>query len=112
MGENVKRCTSLRRYAVRGCGSVAQRSGAATLEPSNVHTGRPLDPRPRSARVHLRVPDRARALAFYRDAVVFEVTSRYGQDAVFLSAGGYHHHLGLNTWAGRGASPPPRGTTG
>jgi len=53
-----------------------------------------------------------RALAFYRDVLGLEVTSRYGRDAVFLSAGGYHHHIGLNTWAGRGAPAPPQGTTG
>ena len=52
------------------------------------------------------------ALAFYRDVLGFEVTSRYGRDAVFLSAGGYHHHIGLNTWAGRGAPAPAPGTTG
>src|SRR3989442_633670 len=62
--------------------------------------------------VHLTVSDLDRALAFYRDVLGFEVTSRYGRDAVFLSAGGYHHHIGLNTWAGRGAPAPPRGTTG
>ena len=53
-----------------------------------------------------------RSLAFYRDVLGFDVTARYGPDAVFLSAGGYHHHIGLNTWAGRGAPRPPAGTTG
>jgi catechol 2,3-dioxygenase len=62
--------------------------------------------------VHLTVADLDRALAFYRDVLGFEVTARYGRDAVFLSAGGYHHHLGLNTWAGRGAPRPAPGTTG
>lgn len=62
--------------------------------------------------VHLTVSDLDRALAFYRDVLGFEVTTRYGNQAVFLSAGGYHHHVGLNTWAGRGASPPPPGRTG
>src|SRR5439155_748379 len=57
--------------------------------------------------VHLTVSDLDRALAFYRDVLGFEVTSRYGRDAVFLSAGGYHHHIGLNTWAGRGAPHLP-----
>lgn len=71
-----------------------------------------LDPRTRIGHVHLTVSDLDRALAFYRDVLGFEVTTRYGQDAVFLSAGGYHHHLGLNTWAGRGARPPAPGTTG
>ena len=71
-----------------------------------------IDPRARIGHVHLTVSDLDRALAFYRDALGFEVTTRYGTDAVFLSAGGYHHHVGLNTWAGRGAARPPRGTTG
>ncbi len=62
--------------------------------------------------VHLTVGDLDRSLAFYRDLLGFEVTARYGESAVFLSAGGYHHHLGLNTWAGKGATPPPAGHTG
>jgi len=72
----------------------------------------PLDPRTRIGHVHLTVSDLDRALAFYRDVLEFEVTARYGRDAVFLSAGGYHHHVGLNTWAGRGAPRPAAGTTG
>jgi len=71
-----------------------------------------IDPRTRIGHVHLTVSDLDRALSFYRDVLGFEVTSRYGKDAVFLSAGGYHHHIGLNTWAGRGAPQPPPGTTG
>jgi len=71
-----------------------------------------IDPRTRIGHVHLTVSDLDRALRFYRDALGFEITARYGPDAVFLSAGGYHHHIGLNTWAGRGASRPPAGTTG
>ena len=67
---------------------------------------------PRIGHVHLTVSDLDRSLAFYRDALGFEVTARYGRDAVFLSFGGYHHHLGLNTWAGRGAPRPAPGTTG
>jgi catechol 2,3-dioxygenase len=62
--------------------------------------------------VHLTVADLDRSLAFYRDLIGFEVTARYGNSAVFLSAGGYHHHLGLNTWAGKDATPPPKGHTG
>lgn len=62
--------------------------------------------------VHLKVANLDRALAFYVDALGFEVTQRFGPGAVFLSAGGYHHHLGLNTWESRGGSPPPAGTTG
>jgi catechol 2,3-dioxygenase len=62
--------------------------------------------------VHLIVSDLERALGFYRDLLGFEVTAKYGEQAVFLSAGGYHHHIGLNTWAGKGATPPPEGHTG
>jgi catechol 2,3-dioxygenase len=71
-----------------------------------------IDRKVRIGHVHLTVSDLDRALAFYRDALGFEITARYGPDAVFLSAGGYHHHIGLNTWAGRGAPRPPSGTTG
>ncbi|HWC75204.1 MAG TPA: VOC family protein [Gemmatimonadales bacterium] len=71
-----------------------------------------IDPRTRIGHVHLTVSDLDRSLAFYRDVLGFQVTARYGPDAVFLSAGGYHHHIGLNTWAGRGAPQPPPGTTG
>lgn len=73
---------------------------------------RAIHPDTRIGHVHLTVADLDRSLAFYRDVLGFEITSRYGPDAVFLSAGGYHHHIGLNTWAGRGAPAPPRGTTG
>jgi catechol 2,3-dioxygenase len=62
--------------------------------------------------VHLTVADLERSLSFYRDILGFEVTTTYGTQAVFLSAGGYHHHIGLNTWAGRKAVPPPEGHTG
>src|SRR5438445_2210619 len=73
-----------------------------------------IHPQTRIGHVHLTVSDLDRALAFYRDVLGFEVTTSYGRDAVFLSAGGYHHHVGLNTWAGRGApAPAPApGTTG
>jgi catechol 2,3-dioxygenase len=62
--------------------------------------------------VHLKVSDIERAIAFYRDVLGFELQHRYGDEAAFLSAGGYHHHIGLNTWESKGGSPPPRGTTG
>src|SRR5438874_13508218 len=71
-----------------------------------------IDPRVDIGHVHLKVSDIDRALGFYRDVLGFEVTQRYGDEAAFLSAGGYHHHLGLNTWESRGGSPPPPGTTG
>jgi catechol 2,3-dioxygenase len=60
----------------------------------------------------LKVADLERALAFYRDVLGFELTQRYGRQAAFLSAGGYDHHIGLNTWESQGGSPPPPGTTG
>ncbi len=62
--------------------------------------------------IHLTVSDLDRALTFYRDLLGFTVSARYGDSAVFLSAGGYHHHIGLNTWAGKGATPAPQGHTG
>ena len=69
-------------------------------------------PQTKIGHVHLTVADLDRSLAFYRDVLGFEITARYGRDAVFVSAGGYHHHIGLNTWAGRGAPQPAPGTTG
>jgi len=71
-----------------------------------------LSPHTRIGHVHLTVADLDRALGFYRDVLGFAVTSWYGRDAVFLAAGDYHHHIGLNTWAGRGAPPPAPGSTG
>src|SRR5688572_22240130 len=72
----------------------------------------PIDPRVRIGHVHLKVADLDRALGFYQGVLGFELTQRYGPDAAFVSAGGYHHHIGLNVWESRGGSPPPRGTTG
>jgi catechol 2,3-dioxygenase len=71
-----------------------------------------IDPGVDIGHVHLKVADIDRALAFYRDVLGFDVTQRMGDEAAFLSAGGYHHHIGLNTWESRGAPPPPRRTTG
>lgn len=62
--------------------------------------------------VHLKVADLDRALGFYVGVLGFELTQRYGSQAAFVSAGGYHHHIGLNTWESRGGSPPAAGTTG
>ena len=62
--------------------------------------------------IHLTVSDLQESLSFYRDILGFEITTYYGDSAVFLSAGGYHHHIGLNTWNGKGATPPPTGHTG
>ena len=71
-----------------------------------------VHPEVRIGHVHLKVADLERAIAFYRDVLGFEVTQRYGRQAAFLSAGGYHHHIGLNTWESQGGSPPDRGATG
>jgi catechol 2,3-dioxygenase len=70
-----------------------------------------VDPRVDIGHVHLKVSDLDRSLTFYRDVLGFEVQDRMG-DAVFLSAGGYHHHIALNTWHSAGGSPPPPGSTG
>jgi catechol 2,3-dioxygenase len=71
-----------------------------------------IHPGVRIGHVHLKVADLERALAFYCGVLGFELTQRYGEDAAFISAGGYHHHIGLNTWESKGGSPPPRGSTG
>jgi|GEM_PF-191787 len=71
-----------------------------------------IHPEVRIGHVHLTVSNLERSLRFYRDALGFQVTQRYGASAVFLSAGGYHHHIALNTWAGEGALQPPAGRTG
>ena len=73
---------------------------------------KPIDPRVDIGHVHLKVSDLERALAFYHGVLGFELTERMGDSAAFLSAGGYHHHIGLNTWESRGAAAPPPGTTG
>ena len=71
-----------------------------------------IDSRVRIGHVHLKVADLQRALDFYCGVLGFELTQRYGDEAAFVSAGGYHHHIGLNTWESRGGSPAPKGTTG
>ena len=73
---------------------------------------KPVHPDVRIGHVHLKVADLERALGFYRDVLGFEVTQRLGKQAAFLSAGGYHHHIGLNTWESQGGFPPHRGATG
>lgn len=75
-------------------------------------TPKPVDAGVKIGHVHLKVADLERALGFYRDVLGFEVTQRMGRQAAFLSAGGYHHHIGLNTWESAGGSPPRPGTTG
>jgi len=75
-------------------------------------TQSPLDPQVRIGHVHLKVADLDRALSFYCGVLGFELMQRYGNQAAFVSAGGYHHHIGLNTWESAGGSPPPPGSTG
>jgi catechol 2,3-dioxygenase len=72
----------------------------------------PIDPGTRIGHVHLKVADIDRALGFYVGVLGFELVQRYGPSAAFVSAGGYHHHIGLNTWESKGGSPPAPGTTG
>ena len=75
-------------------------------------TQRTIHPDVRMGHVHLKVADLERAIRFYRDVLGFELTQRFGSSAAFLSAGGYHHHIGLNTWESSGGPPPAAGTTG
>lgn len=72
----------------------------------------PVHPQARIGHVHLKVADLDRAIAFYSGVLGFELTQKYGTQAAFLSAGGYHHHIGLNTWESRNGTPPPAGHTG
>ena len=71
-----------------------------------------IDPRVSIGHVHLKVADLDRALDFYCGVLGFELTTRMGRQAAFISAGGYHHHIGLNTWESAGGTPPPAGSTG
>jgi catechol 2,3-dioxygenase len=75
-------------------------------------TPRAIDPGVDIGHVHLKVADLERALGFYCGVLGFELTQRYGPSAAFVSAGGYHHHIGLNTWESLGGAPPPHGATG
>jgi len=77
-----------------------------------VHKNSSIDPQVRIGHVHLKVADLDRALKFYCDVLGFELMQRFGSQAAFISAGGYHHHIGLNTWESKGGPPPPPGTTG
>ncbi len=72
----------------------------------------PIDARVRVGHIHLKVADLERSIAFYREVLGFELTQRFGHGAAFLSAGGYHHHIGLNIWESRGGPAPSPGTTG
>ncbi|MCF3935739.1 VOC family protein [Acuticoccus sp. M5D2P5] len=80
------------------------------IDPDRTPT--PVDGGVRIGHVHLKVADLERSIDFYCGILGFELMQRYGDQAAFLSAGGYHHHIGLNTWDSKGGSPPARGTTG
>jgi catechol 2,3-dioxygenase len=82
------------------------------IAPDTTAAGAPINPGVRIGHVHLKVADIDRALAFYCSVLGFELTQRIGPQAAFISAGGYHHHIGLNTWESRGGPAPPQGTTG
>jgi catechol 2,3-dioxygenase len=85
---------------------------AKTAPTPAVKTEKPIAAGVRIGHVHLKVADLERALAFYCGVLGFEVTQRMGAKAAFLSAGGYHHHIALNTWESEDGAPPPRGSTG
>ena len=86
---------------------------STTTMPSGTTPAQPsIHPETRIGHVHLKVADLPRAIAFYRDALGFDLMEQMGNSAAFLSAGGYHHHIGLNTWESQGGSPPAPGTTG
>lgn len=72
----------------------------------------PIAPNTRVGHIHLKVADLDRAIGFYSGVLGFELQQKFGNQAAFLSAGGYHHHIGLNTWESLGATPPPAGHTG
>jgi catechol 2,3-dioxygenase len=79
---------------------------------SHIRPERPISAGARIGHVHLKVSNLERALGFYVGVLGFELVTTYGDQAAFISAGGYHHHIGLNTWESLGGSPPPRGATG
>jgi catechol 2,3-dioxygenase len=87
-------------------------ANAALSSPEPQLTQRPIDPGVSIGHVHLKVADIDRALAFYCGVLGFSLKQRYGTQAAFVAAGGYHHHIGLNTWQSRGGRPPASGTTG
>jgi catechol 2,3-dioxygenase len=84
----------------------------STIPKPVISNPRPIEPGTSIGHVHLKVSDLNRAIAFYGGVLGFDVMQRYGDEAAFLSAGGYHHHIGLNTWESKGGSPPDFGTTG
>lgn len=96
----------------RPAGKAEGERGGSADEPDGAPGPRSIDPGVDIGHVHLKVADLDRSLDFYRGVLGFELMQRYGTEAAFVSAGGYHHHIGLNTWQSRGGSPPGPGTTG
>jgi len=92
--------------------STQSKSLEAHEVPSKESPSKPIAAGTRIGHVHLKVADLQRALDFYCGVLGFELIQRYGTEAAFISAGGYHHHIGLNTWQSKGGSPPPAGSTG
>lgn len=82
------------------------------MQTKNMESAERIHPAVRIGHVHLRVADLERSVRFYRDLLGFEISGTYDDQSAFLSAGGYHHHLALNTWGSRGGEPPPPGHTG
>jgi catechol 2,3-dioxygenase len=91
---------------------LSSESSSASSELSSEPSSEPIHPGTKIGHVHLKVADLNRALGFYQGVLGFELVTRFGDSAAFLSAGGYHHHLGLNTWESLGGQPPAPGTTG
>src|SRR3954468_2936635 len=92
--------------------STKRSTGCSMVEDPAARPSEPIDPGVDIGHVHLKVADVDRALEFYCGILGFEMMQRWGADAAFISAGGYHHHIGLNSWSSKGGSPPPPGTTG
>src|SRR6185436_17634078 len=92
--------------------SITRRKMWCSMNNQETDRSIPIDPAVHIGHVHLKVADLQRAVNFYQGVLGFEVTQRWGTQAAFLSAGGYHHHIGLNTWESAGGRPPARGTTG
>ena len=101
-----------RASATRSCGQSKPLFDDENSTMTSNNPARPIDPQVRIGHVHLKVADLERSIRFYCGVLGFELTQRYGTQAAFISAGGYHHHIGLNTWESLGGSPPPPRATG
>jgi catechol 2,3-dioxygenase len=111
-GDRGSRCSRLPRRLYTLTFILEKRATAESASTQRYGSRVSIDPRVDIGHVHLKVADIARTLEFYVGVLGFEEQARYGDQAVFISAGGYHHHIGLNTWESRGGTPPPPGHTG